>query len=118
MITLITPKDEIPKQITKSIFLAGPTLRKETKNDAVGMQTGIVNSGIRCCTLRNARFFHFWSRTIYQETGGSNPHFFENNRQYYVTKWGGDFGSELYQAPTLIDSREGELEKILHWKSR
>jgi len=77
----------------------------------------IVNSKIRCCTLRNARFFHFWSRTIYQETGGSNPHFFENNRKYYVTKWGGDFGSELYQAPTLIDSREGEKEKIQRWKN-
>ena len=77
----------------------------------------IVNSKIRCCTLGNARFFHFWSRTIYQETGGSNPHFFEHNRQYYVKKWGGDFGSEIYQAPTLIDSREGELEKVLYWKN-
>ncbi len=77
----------------------------------------IVNSGIRTCSLVNARFFHFWSRTIKQETGGTTHHQFDNNRKYYVFKWGGDFGKETKLAPILINTREGELEIINYWRN-
>lgn len=77
----------------------------------------IVNAGIRCCTVVSARFFHFWSRTIKQGSGGSTSKNFENNREYYVHKWGGDFAQETRQAPILIDSREHEEEIIRKWKS-
>jgi len=82
----------------------------------------IVNSKLNCCSLTNARFFHFWSRTIHQETGGSNNHYFENNRKYYIKKWGGDFGYEKWELPFAgrplkIDIREHELEDINWWKS-
>jgi GT2 family glycosyltransferase len=77
----------------------------------------IVKSGLHCCSLVNARFFHFWSRTIKQGTGGSSNRFFENNRRYYILKWGGDFGKETRDAPILIDSRIGELQIIDYWRS-
>ena len=76
----------------------------------------IVNAGIPCCSVVNARFFHFWSRTIKQGTGGSTGTNFDNNRSYYMSKWGGDFGQERIEAPILIDSREGEEEIIEKWR--
>lgn len=77
----------------------------------------IVNAGIRCCTVVTARFFHFWSRTIKQGSGGSTAHYFENNRQYYIDKWGDDFGRETKEAPILIDSRDGEVDIIRKWRN-
>lgn len=77
----------------------------------------IANSDLRYCSLANAKFFHFWSRTIHQGSGGSNNHFFENNRKYYIQKWGGDFAQETIQAPIKIDSREHELEIINYWRT-
>jgi hypothetical protein len=89
---------------------------------------------MKCCTLVNARFFHFWSRTIHQETGGSTHSYFDNNRKYYIKKWGGDFGKELWKIPfngtdfvlpqtvislpasLKISSREDELGIIYFWK--
>jgi GT2 family glycosyltransferase len=59
----------------------------------------IINSGIKCCALTNARFFHFWSRTIHQGTGGSTSQYFENNRKFYSLKWHGDFGKEKWKIP-------------------
>ncbi len=77
----------------------------------------IVKSGIHCCSLVNARFFHFWSRTIKQGNGGSTHKQFDNNRKYYIWKWGDDFGKETRDAPILIDSRIGELQIINYWKN-
>lgn len=76
----------------------------------------IVNAGIRCCSMANARFFHFWSRTIKQGSGGSNSHYFENNRRYYIAKWGGDFGKETHDAPIKIDNRNEEQNIIRYWR--
>ncbi len=78
----------------------------------------IVLSGNRCCTLGNARFFHFWSRTIHQGTGGSTHRFFENNRKYYTDKWGGPPGGETKHAPIRIESREYEIDKIRYWRTK
>jgi len=58
-----------------------------------------ANLGISSCTLTNAMYFHFWSRTIYQETGGSNHEFFRANASFYNIKWGGPFGSERFTVP-------------------
>lgn len=77
----------------------------------------IVISGLKCCTLTNSRFFHFWSRTINQETGGSNDRFFANNKRYYRTKWGGDFGQETLHPEIKIDNRLLEDQIINHWRS-
>ena len=76
----------------------------------------IINSGIKCCSLTNARFFHFWSRVINQLGGGSNSHYFENNRKYYISKWGGEVGKETKVPETGIFTREHELEIIEFWK--
>lgn len=77
----------------------------------------LVAAKIKTCTLASSRFFHFWSRTIHQGSGGSTNHFFENNRKYYKIKWGGLVGSETKTPPIKIDSREGELGKIYFWRN-
>lgn len=53
----------------------------------------------RSSFLENAKYFHFWSRTIKQETGGSTDKFFRNNGKFYTTKWGDLFGDEIYTLP-------------------
>lgn len=58
-----------------------------------------VNANIVACTPDNAWYFHFWSRTIKQGTGGSTSKQFRNNRKYYIIKWGADFGKEKYKIP-------------------
>lgn len=76
----------------------------------------IVKAGIKCCSLVNARFFHFWSRTIKEESGGSTSNYFSNNSRYYRDKWGGGFGAETKSPELLIDSREREIEMINRWR--
>lgn len=78
----------------------------------------LVLSGIKCCSLVNARFFHFWSRTIHQESGGSNSKYFKNNQDFYIRKWGGKVGYELSHPQIYIGSRAGELEAIRHWRNK
>jgi GT2 family glycosyltransferase len=85
--------------------------------------------------LENAQFFHFWSRTVKQETGGSNNNFFRNNMRFFNTKWGGPFGKEKYTVPfngqphmlthelvlqpdINIQSRKDELAIVNYWKQR
>ena len=92
-----------------------------------------VNAKLKSCTLDNSIYFHFWSRTIHQGEGGSNGGYFANNRRFYTTKWGGNFGKELWDIPfrgvphilaadielsaTLnIISRDNEKAIIDYWK--
>ncbi len=94
-----------------------------------------VNANIKSCTSINSRYFHFWSRTIKQETGGSNHKYFQANRYYYILKWGGDFGNEKWKIPfngipyrltddiilpasLKISSREDEEKIIRYWRTR
>jgi GT2 family glycosyltransferase len=77
----------------------------------------IVISGLKCCTLASARFFHFWSRTIHQGIGGTTDKQFNANKQYYRSKWGGDFGSETGTPPVYIGDRDLEEQIIDHWRS-
>ena len=58
-----------------------------------------ILAGTKSCTANNSFYFHFWSRTIHQGSGGSNNYFFNLNRNFYIIKWGGDFGSEKYEIP-------------------
>lgn len=77
----------------------------------------MVNAGVKACCLASARFFHFWSRTIHQESGGSNSGYFQNNSMYYRVKWGGNFGEETLLPNNLIDTRENEDTIIEYWKN-
>lgn len=92
-----------------------------------------VHANLKSCTLGNAIYFHFWSRTIHQETGGSTHKYFQMNRNFYTLKWGGDFGREQYELPfggepytfhgvslppvIKIDSRDDEKMIIKSWRS-
>jgi len=83
----------------------------------------------------NSKYFHFWSRTLHQETGGSNGKFFNFNQQYYIAKWGGIPNHEKYILPfnnkpfklcpgldlppdINIQRRDLEPHIIHYWKSR
>lgn len=94
-----------------------------------------VNAQLKSCTLTNAIYFHFWSRTIKQGTGGSNSKFFAANQKFYKKKWHGDFGQEQWTIPfngsnhrlttglylpgsLKIDSREDEERIINYWAAK
>jgi GT2 family glycosyltransferase len=73
---------------------------------------------VKSCTLENARFFHFWSRTIHQGAN-NNPKrhvYFKRNEGYYINKYGGAVGKETKSPPVKIDSRENEKETIEFWR--
>jgi GT2 family glycosyltransferase len=93
-----------------------------------------VNAEVQACTLINSIYFHFWSRTIKQGDGGSTPKQFSRNREFYIKKWGGDFGQEKHRIPfggnpyrlpngvilepTLnIQSRKDEEAIVNYWRS-
>lgn len=89
-----------------------------------------VHAELKSCRVKNAVYFHFWSRTIHQGSGGSTHSYFNMNRSFYCMKWGGDFGEEQWNVPyngevynfagvdnqpTInIQSRENE-ERIIKW---
>lgn len=56
-------------------------------------------AGVRGVGLPHAVYFHFWSRTIHQGSGGSTDAYFTANASFYRTKWGGDWGSERCETP-------------------
>jgi len=76
----------------------------------------LVKANIKVCSLVNARFFHFWSRTLKEETGASNTGYFRNNEKYYKSKWGGVFGKETRVPELGIFSREHEEATIDTWR--
>lgn len=73
-------------------------------------------AGIKSCTLKNARFFHFWSRVFKQGSGGSTDYYFECNERYYKQKWGGEFGKETKTPNIKIFSRDNELKIVRKWR--
>lgn len=101
-------------------------------NDYVrrAINAGVVNS----CRVINSVYFHFWSRTIHQGSGGSNTGYFHENRTFYMRKWGGDFGYEAFETPFNgqqyflgnvvlepefgIHSRDDEAEIIDFWMKK
>lgn len=98
-------------------------------NDYVHRQG--LEGTVESCNVSNARYFHFWSRTIHQGSGGSNNTFFDRNKEYYIKKWGGEPGHERFSIPFdgahhLIDIPMGiniqdrSLEEfyINYWRNR
>ena len=89
-------------------------------------------AGVLSCTAMNGIYFHFWSRTIKQGSGGSTDKYFQENKKFYQRKWGGDFLSEKYQKPfggekvkiagqflpdqVLIDDRSYEKPVVKYWR--
>jgi GT2 family glycosyltransferase len=89
--------------------------------------------GITACGLKEAPFFHWWSRT--KNEGESRPHetYYDRNRVYYTHKWHGEPGAEKLDTPfgggpyTLggisvpcdmkIASRDHEAACIEYWSS-
>ena len=91
--------------------------------------------GIKMCRVANARYFHFWSRTIHQgPDGASDNKFFDNTKDFYKEKWGDLPGKEVYKVPfngraysynnvkakghLNIASRKREIMIINYWKSK
>lgn len=58
-----------------------------------------IKAKIDSCTIGNSIYFHFWSRTIHQGKDGSTSKQFDNNKFFYMAKWGGDFLSERFDEP-------------------
>jgi len=71
-----------------------------------------VNAAMKGVGAPHCEFYHAWSRTIHQ--GEARPHnvYFDRNRAYYVSKWGGDFGNETRRALSHIGSRAYEAKVI------
>lgn len=76
----------------------------------------MVRANIKCCTLKNARFFHFWSRVFKQGSGGSTDYYHQSNERYYKQKWGGDIGKETKNPPIKISNRNDEQKIITKWR--
>lgn len=78
----------------------------------------MIFANIVCCTLTNARFFHFWSRTIHEGSGGSTSKQFQQNEDYYKRKWGGVVGKETIVPQINIQTREREVETVRMWRNK
>ena len=66
-------------------------------------------AGVRACGLRQACYFHFWSRTIHQGTGTTALQF-ERNRAYFMEKWGGLPGAEKFTHPFNAPGQPRNIE--------
>lgn len=62
----------------------------------------LVRSDLKYCTVISSRFFHFWSRTLYQGGGSAST---PDNVNQYKKKWGGMFGSETLSPEIYIGIR-------------
>lgn len=57
-------------------------------------------AGVKSCTSKYSYYFHFWSRTIYEaEKNRQNNVYFERNKKYYISKWGGLPKQEKFDKP-------------------
>lgn len=83
-------------------------------NDAVARA---LRTDVRACGLREAVYFHFWSRTYHQGDGRPNNVFFDRNRQHFLNKWGGMPGQETKTPELKIADRSGEEAAITYWNS-
>jgi GT2 family glycosyltransferase len=95
----------------------------------------MLNAGIKSCHMTGAVYFHFWSRTIHQGSGGSTDDAFHNNESFYRTKWGGPVGREKWTLPfngrpyrlcdgivlagsLKIDTRRDEAAIAAYWRNK
>lgn len=59
----------------------------------------VLLSGLSIVRSQNAGFYHYKSKTQNEGRGVVQPHQFNNNRNYFVRKWGGLPGAEKYTTP-------------------
>lgn len=109
-------RDVVDIQVESGAFLANGLVSHNCYFIDNDLAMRIHKSGMKCCTVVSARFFHFWSRTIHQGSGGSTNKFFELNKSFYVSKWGGLPGQETRVPAIKIDNRAKEEEIIQYWK--
>ena len=83
----------------------------EDNDYGIRCKLGNVKVGI----VTSARFYHFWSRSIHE--GGVeelNEKYFNINKSYYASKWGGEVGKEtiIDKNIQLFRTRERDYELI------
>jgi len=66
--------------------------------------------GVSACGLAEAAFFHFWSRTIYQNAAREHGTYFARNGEYHA-QWQSN-------PMWVIKSREHEDETIRKWREK
>ena len=79
----------------------------------------ILSNKLKMVKLGYANYFHFWSRTIYEEgMKKTNDKYFPMNKKYYKRKWGGEPGKETEVGNVGIFTREREKIVLDFWRSR
>lgn len=63
-------------------------------------------TNVSACGLKQAPFFHLWSRTIHQGENRDHGKMFRQNEYLYLEKWGGLWGNETYERPYHGDPYE------------
>lgn len=58
-------------------------------------------SGLEACSVNTAPYYHYGSQTQKAVAVAPvvPPHAFDNNRAYYISKWGGQPGYETFETP-------------------
>ncbi len=92
-------------------------------------------TNVTACGLKDAPFFHLWSRTVHQGEKRDHGKLFRQNEHLYLEKWGGLWGKETYELPyhgdpyelapglilqpdLKISSRDQEKEIINFWRNQ
>lgn len=86
-------------------------------------------AGVKLIRISDAKYFHFWSRTIHEAGQSStNGKYFPKNEKFYTKKWGGKPGKEKWKRPfqdkvhpqrnggIRIADRSRETKLLNHWK--
>ena len=78
-----------------------------------------LSESLKMVRLDYSHYFHFWSRTIYEENMRvTNDRVFPMNKQYYISKWGGEPGKETKTGEISIFTREHEEITIDYWRNK
>lgn len=79
----------------------------------------ILSGKLKMVRLEYAHYFHFWSRTIYEENMKvTNDRLFPMNKAYYIWKWGGEPGEETKEGNISIFNRNSEDMIINYWRNQ
>ncbi len=91
-------------------------------------------TGVSACGLKEAAFFHAWSRTVHEGENRDHGKLYRQNEWLYREKWGGAWREEKYDLPyhgddyaltpeiiikpeLKISSREQELAILNYWSN-
>jgi GT2 family glycosyltransferase len=58
-----------------------------------------ILSGMKCVRSQNAMFYHYGSLTQNQQVPVVSSASFNQNKNYFINKWGGEPGREVYTIP-------------------